>query len=201
MNKYISIFFCVQIIALNLFAMQPKVTPVDYVRPQIDTHKSRWFFFSSASRPFGMVSLSPDTWTEGSWNSGYLYNSKEIRCFSHVHCWQLAGVPVMPTTGEVKGHKGMDAYKSTYSHETEIVKPGYHKVELDTYQIRVELTSTSRVGMHRYTYPAGEKQMYFLMLVLFWHMEKQKRPLFTGYHQKKSEDILFWHLHHVAKSR
>ena len=195
MNKYISIFFCVQIIALNLFAMQPKVTPVDYVRPQIDTHKSRWFFFSSASRPFGMVSLSPDTWTEGSWHSGYLYNSKEIRCFSHVHCWQLAGVPVMPTTGEVKGHKGMDAYKSTYSHETEIVKPGYHKVELDTYQIRVELTSTSRVILQE------KKQMYFLMLVLFWHMEKQKRPLFTGYHQKKSEDILFWHLHHVAKSR
>ena len=46
MNKYISIFFCVQIIALNLFAMQPKVTPVDYVRPQIDTHKSRWLFLS-----------------------------------------------------------------------------------------------------------------------------------------------------------
>ena len=186
MNKYISIFFCVQIIALNLFAMQPKVTPVDYVRPQIDTHKSRWFFFSSASRPFGMVSLSPDTWTEGSWNSGYLYNSKEIRCFSHVHCWQLAGVPVMPTTGEVKGHKGMDAYKSTYSHETEIVKPGYHKVELDTYQIRVELTSTSRVGMHRYTYPAGEKaNVLFDVGALLAHGKTEKAAI----HRISSKEI------------
>jgi putative alpha-1,2-mannosidase len=186
MNKYISIFFCVQIIVLNLFAMQPKVTPVDYVRPQIDTHKSRWFFFSSASRPFGMVSLSPDTWTEGSWNSGYLYNSKEIRCFSHVHCWQLAGVPVMPTTGEVKGHKGMDAYKSTYSHETEIVNPGYHKVELDTYQISVELTSTSRVGMHRYTYPAGEKaNVLFDVGALLAHGKTEKAAI----HRISSKEI------------
>ena len=156
------------------------------IRDRIDTHKSRWFFFSSASRPFGMVSLSPDTWTEGSWNSGYLYNSKEIRCFSHVHCWQLAGVPVMPTTGEVKGHKGMDAYKSTYSHETEIVKPGYHKVELDTYQIRVELTSTSRVGMHRYTYPAGEKaNVLFDVGALLAHGKTEKAAI----HRISSKEI------------
>ena len=46
-------FFKLQFIVLSLFAVQQQVTPVDYVRPQIDTHKSRWFFFSSASRPFG----------------------------------------------------------------------------------------------------------------------------------------------------
>ncbi len=131
--------------------------PVDYVRPQIDTHKSRWFYFSSASRPFGMVSLSPDTQTRGSWNSGYLYGSDAIRCFSHVHCWQLAGIPVMPTTGAVTGHKGMEVYKSAYSHCNETVKPGYHKVMLDAYGITAELTSTPRVGMHRYVYPAGRQ--------------------------------------------
>lgn len=156
-NRCIIIFLCTQFIASTLLAGQCNYTLVEYVRPQVDTHKSRWFYFASASRPFGMVSLSPDTQTKGSWNSGYLYNSKEIRCFSHVHCWQLAGIPVMPTTGKVTGHKGMDFYKSAYSHETEIVKPGYHRVELDTYKINVELTSTSRVGMHRYAYPAGEK--------------------------------------------
>lgn len=130
---------------------------VDYVRPQIDTHNSRWFYFSSASRPFGMVSLSPDTWTRGTWGSGYLYDKDEIRCFSHVHCWQLAGVPVLPTTGEMKGHEGMESYKSKFSHDKEVVKPGYHKVVLDKYGIEAELTSTSRVGMHRYKYPKGEK--------------------------------------------
>ena len=41
--------------------------PVDYVDPLIDSHKSRWFYFQSACRPFGMVSLSPDTWVIGTW--------------------------------------------------------------------------------------------------------------------------------------
>lgn len=131
-------------------------SPVDYVRPQIDSHKSRWFYFASASRPYGMVSLSPDTWVKGSWNSGYLYDSTEVRCFSHIHCWQISGIPVMPTTGEVTGHKGMEIYKSGFSHDTEIVKPGYHQITLDKYGIKAELTSTSRVGMHRYTFPQKE---------------------------------------------
>ncbi len=75
--------------------------PIDYVNPFVDTHKSRWFFFASASRPFGMVSLSPDTWVKGSWNSGYLYDSLHVRCFSHVHAWQMSGIPVMPAVGRI----------------------------------------------------------------------------------------------------
>lgn len=31
---------------------------VDKVNPFVDSHRSRWFFFNSASRPFGMVSLN-----------------------------------------------------------------------------------------------------------------------------------------------
>lgn len=130
--------------------------PADYVNPFIDSHKSRWFFFSSASRPFGMVNLSPDTWVVGSWNSGYLYDSLYVRCFSHVHAWQLAGIPVMPTAGKLRGHQGMEATKSSFSHDDEIAKPGYHKIVLQDYGISAELTSTCRVGFHRYTYPATD---------------------------------------------
>ncbi len=130
-----------------------KKEPVDYVDPLIDSHKSRWFYFASASRPFGMVSLSPDTWVKGSWNSGYLYDSLSVRCFSHIHAWQMAGVPVMPTTGENKSHLGMEISKSSFTHETEVVEPGYHKLILDDYNIKAELTSTTRVGFHRYTFP------------------------------------------------
>ena len=156
MKKYLIACSLALLVAGQLFAAG-KLNPVDYVRPQIDSHKSRWFFFSSASRPFGLVSLSPDTQTRGSWNSGYLYDQNEVYCFSHVHCWQISGVPVMPTTGAITGHKGMETYKSTFSHDTEEVKPGYHKIQLDTYGITAELTSTSRVGMHRYTYPTGQQ--------------------------------------------
>ena len=150
---------CVHLLVLILFVKLGNifaVEPVDYVKPQIDTHKSRWFFFSSASHPFGLVSLSPDNAVKGSWNSGYLYDSTYVRCFSHVHCWQLSGIPVMPTVGMINGHKGMDFYKSEYSHEGEIVKPGYHKIKLDKYNVKVELTSTNRVGFHRYDYSSAD---------------------------------------------
>ena len=129
---------------------------VDLVNPFVDSHRSRWFFFSSACRPFGMVSLSPDTDTEHSWGSGYLYDSKQIRCFSHVHNWQMSGVAVMPTVGEFKGHLGMKAYQSAFTHDGEIAKPGYHKVKLTDYDITAELTSTMRVGFHCYTFPKSD---------------------------------------------
>ncbi|MFH5883646.1 GH92 family glycosyl hydrolase [Halalkalibaculum sp. DA3122] len=142
-------------------ALQIQEEPVDYVDPLIDTVEPRWLYFSSASRPFGMVNLSPDTQTDGTWNSGYRYGDRTIRAFSHIHAWQLSGVPVMPTTGPVKGHQGYDAYESRFSHRDEIVKPGYHKVHLEDYGIDVELTSTKRVGFHRYRFP-GEQEAHIL---------------------------------------
>ena len=135
--------------------------PVDWVDPLIGTATSRWIYFSSACRPFGMVNLSPDTDIKGAWNSGYLYDTRSIRCFSHIHAWQMAGIPVMPTTGAFKGHLGSDVYRSKFSHDKEIVQPGYHSVYLEDYNIRVELTSTMRVGFHRYTY-SGSGTSYIL---------------------------------------
>ncbi|WP_025763487.1 GH92 family glycosyl hydrolase [Dyadobacter tibetensis] len=142
-------------LTLFLFSFKARQEPVDLVNPFVDSANSRWFFFSSATRPFGMVNLSPDMVLNGAWNSGYRYDEPYIRAFSHIHAWQLSGIPVMPSTGEFKGHQGPEAYKSRYSHDKEIAKPGYHKVVLDDYQIQAELTSTTRVGFHRYTFPAS----------------------------------------------
>ena len=108
---------------------------VDQVYPFLDAANSRWFYFSSASRPFGMVNLSPDMSIDGAWNSGYRYEEDSIKFFSHIHAWQLSGVPVMPTTGEFKGHLGPEAYQSAYTHDEETVFPGYHQVKLIDYGI------------------------------------------------------------------
>ena len=148
---------CLLLFALAGNALAADKAPVDYVDPLIDTVKPRWLYFSSASRPFGMVNLSPDTDVAGTWNSGYLYDSTHIRCFSHIHAWQLSGIPVMPGVGKVKAHLGFDENRAAFSHEGEIVQPGYHKVFLQDRGIGVELTSTARVGFHRYTFPALEK--------------------------------------------
>lgn len=138
-------------------ASHTTLLPVDLVYPYIDAANSRWFFFSSASRPFGMVNLSPDMLVEGTWGTGYRYNTDTVRCFSHIHGWQLSGIPVLPTTGEFKGHLGSDEYGSRYHHETEVVRPGYHRIHLDKYDVTAELTSTTRVGFHRYTFPKSNE--------------------------------------------
>ena len=90
-----------------------------------------------------------------------MFDSTYVRCFSHVHAWQLSGIPVMPTVGDFKGHLGMEAYKSSFSHKGEIAVPGYHKLYLEDYDVWAELTSTCRVGMHRYTFPESD-QAYVL---------------------------------------
>jgi predicted alpha-1,2-mannosidase len=145
---------------IGLLVCQPSAwcvqSPADYVNPLVDTHKSRWFFFSSACRPFGMVNLSPDTSVGRDWMGGYLYGDTNILCFSHVHGWQLYGVPVMPQTGVLRSQNGLAAALSPFSHSDEIVHPGYHKVVLQRYGVTAELTSTTRVGFHCYTFPAGE---------------------------------------------
>ena len=132
-----------------------KVEPVDLVYPLLDASNSRWFYFNSATRPFGMVSLSPDNAYAGDWGSGYRYDKDSIKFFSHIHCWQLSGIPVLPFTGKVNAAAGPEIYGSPYLHSKEIVKPGYHKVHLEKYNIDAELTSTTRVGFHRYTFPTA----------------------------------------------
>jgi len=62
-----------------------------------------------------MVNLSPDTQIKGSWKSGYLYGDKHVRCFSHIHAWQLPGIPVMPITGDMTDHLGMDDWNNHLS--------------------------------------------------------------------------------------
>ena len=150
-----NIFFISFACVFVFFSCQQK-EPVDYVNPVIDTENPRWLFFASACRPFSMVALSPDTKTLGTWGGGYVYDEPYIRCFSHIHSWQMSGIPVMPTTGTMKGHLGFNENKSAFSHDKETVEAGYHKVFLDDYGITAELTATCRVGFHRYTFPEGE---------------------------------------------
>lgn len=134
-----------------------EIKPTDYINPLIDTHKSRYDYFTSAAVPFGMVSLSPDTKHGELWDSGYLYNDEYILNFSHIHNAQTAGIPIMPVTGSCKGNLGLEANKSRFSHQKEIVKPGYHKIYLEDFMVTAELSATCRVGIHRYTFPKTDE--------------------------------------------
>lgn len=131
--------------------------PVDYVDPFIGTSNSRWVLNPGPSMPFGMVNLAPDNQDTG-WKAGYEYNINNIAGFSHIHAWTLAGLLVMPATGELKIRPGDEdkpwqGYRSSFQKDNEVSKVGYYSVLLDKYNVKAELTSTTRVGVHRYTFP------------------------------------------------
>ncbi len=155
------------LILISAFSVcaQKNRTPVDLVYPQLDSENSRWIFFSSASRPFGMVNLFPDNRTNGDWGSGYRYEIDTIKGFSHIHEWQLSGLSVMPVTVTTENKSTLYTdFSSKFSHATETVKPGYHSVFLDRFKVKAEMTATSRVGFHRYLFPEQSKAAILINL-------------------------------------
>ena len=121
--------------------------------------------FPGATRPHAMVQLSPDTHIKG-WDasSGYHYDDNQIYGFSHTHLsgtgiGDLGDVALLPYSGE-------DSIKpiATFRKETEKATPGYYAVRLDNFGIQVELTSTDRVGFHKYTYDNPKERRVMLDL-------------------------------------
>jgi len=129
--------------------------PASNVDPFIGTMGSG-FVFPGPAAPYGMVQLSPDTNGYFAY-TGYQWIDDAIRGFSHVHVESMGvreggAVPFMPTTGAVSTN--VFDYESVFSHASEEAEPGYYAVTLEEYGVRAELTAGTRVGMHRYTFPA-----------------------------------------------
>lgn len=123
--------------------------------------------FPGATRPFGMVQLSPDTQVRHfkqsyPWAAGYRYEDDSILGFSHTHFSgtghsDLGDVLLMPYSGETKLEPGYperaySGYRSRFSHKQEQAEPGYYAVKLLDHEIDVELTASERVGLHRYRF-------------------------------------------------
>lgn len=131
-----------------------------YVNPMIGTG-GHGHTFPGATMPFAMVQLSPDTRIDGSWDgcSGYHYSDTFIYGFSHTHlsgtgCSDYGDIAFLPTLVDkpVQPIWNIDTLYAHFSHKTEVAKAGYYSVELNGGRIKVELTSTTRVGLQKYTY-------------------------------------------------
>jgi len=131
--------------------------------------------FVGANVPFGGVQVGPSNFNKGwDWSSSYHYTDSIVKGFTHLNLsgtgmTDLSDFILMPATGKLKMWAGNqshpdDAYASFYSKETEAVKPGYYSVVLDDYNIKVELTASERVGMHRYTFPKSKKSRVIIDL-------------------------------------
>ena len=125
---------------------------VSQVNPFIETTKGRYFFFITGNQPFGMIGAAPLTRNRNQYGGGYNYNSTEVLGFPQIHNWVLAGLTLMPTTGNVDPTLGEGHWKSHFRHEGEIAQPGYHRLFLEDYGIWVEQTATDRTGFYRLTF-------------------------------------------------
>ena len=147
--------------------------PVDYVDCFVGTSNSRWMLGPYAQRPMGMVQLGPDN--QGNrWMGGYEYAINSVSGFSHIHAWTMGGLMLMPTTADLalsnpgpdSPYKGANAgYHSRILKETEKAAPGYYAVDLYDHDVRVEITTTTRCGFQRYTFPECKESRILIDLL------------------------------------
>ena len=199
-------------VALVCMTMPVMAQKTDQVNPIIGTN-GMGHTFPGACAPFGIVQVSPDTDTiphniDGVYQprayeywAGYQHKDSSIVGFSHTHFSgtghsDLGDILLMPFTGELQINPGTadnpdSGYRSRFSHDTEISRPGYYEVQLSDDLINVQLTATERVGIHKYTYPADQKKQLILDLnhgiynydgkVLWANLRVENDTLLTGY--------------------
>ncbi len=187
---------------------------VPYVNPMVGTAKMG-HTYPGATVPFGSVQLSPDTDTipyevNGRYNpdvysycAGYQYADKTIVGFSHTHFSgtghsDLGDFLVMPTVGKLQMQPGtathpLDGFRSAFSHANETAEANYYRVKLDDDNILAELTTTTRVGVHRYTFPKSDQSHIILDLMsgiynyddkdIYTYVRVVNDSLITGYRQ------------------
>jgi len=135
-----------------------KVDLIAYVDPFIGTD-FHGHTYPGPVMPHGMIQVGPDTKLNG-WDasSGYHYGDSIIYGFSHTH---LSGTGIgdmgdfllLPFTGELT-EKPVAVFKKS----EEQAKIGYYAVKFSNYNVEAELTSTTRVGLHRYSFGADDNK-------------------------------------------
>ncbi len=138
-----------------------------YVEPRIGTAHCRWFHFAPGAKPFGLAKPGPATnaslGNKSGWEAtGYDYRDTSIEGFPCLHEFQVGGIVLMPTVGTLKTTPGEvnstgQGYRSSFTHEDEIVTAGYYSVLLKDYGVIAELTATDRVAFQRFTFPKSEE--------------------------------------------
>jgi predicted alpha-1,2-mannosidase len=158
--------FLLVLLSLRLPAQEADYTP--YVKPMVGTG-GHGHTFPGAVVPFGMVQLSPDTRNDGSWDgcSGYHYSDSLIYGFSHTHlsgtgCSDYGDILLMPTLKKPAWDRA--AYPARFSHKGEKASAGYYSVKFSDDPVLAELTTTARVGFHKYTFLREGSASVFLDL-------------------------------------
>jgi predicted alpha-1,2-mannosidase len=147
--------------------------PASLVNLMIGTRADRGigFFggqtFPGPDVPFGMIQWGPDTSPRGTpGGGGYDYDASELLGFGMTRlsgsgCPAGGDLPILPTVGELSGDLGDTT--ASFSHDDETAEVGYYSVGTDS-GVRTELTTSSRAGIGRFTFPNGAASHLLLKL-------------------------------------
>lgn len=125
--------------------------------------------YPGATRPLGLVKVSPDTadsvGSDAGYHrgGGYHYDDTYVQGFSHMHMHGIGvtdygAVAVMPVDrGDPEA--GLPAelaveggYRSVLDHSREDARPGWYSLELAEPEVDVALSATVRTAIHRYRF-------------------------------------------------
>jgi predicted alpha-1,2-mannosidase len=169
--------FCVAIFCfLAISCSRQLKQPVDYVDPFICTEGDHGQWDPSATVPFGLVKLGPDSYPssltgDGDFaHSGYNYSDTIVRGFSHFHKGSSGGTRIGNRAGKLSVmpfiHEPLDTFLlnplAKMDKNSEKAQAGYYAVKLKDGNILAELTATPHAGIHRYTFPEGETALLYL---------------------------------------
>ena len=166
MKRIVSVLCCA-VVAMTFAACAEQEDFTKWVDQRIGTG-GHGHVFMGANVPFGLVQVGPTSIPQDwDWCSGYHESDATVIGFSHTHLsgtgiGDLFDVTVMPVVGEVKNyargnHRSQESGLWSYADRSqEVYAPGYYSVPLERYGVVAEMTATSRVGLHRYTFPAAE---------------------------------------------
>ena len=176
--KKISLPLILALVIISVWSFTKPITSnkglIEYVDPFIGSG-GHGHVFVGATVPFGGVQVGPTNFNKGwDWSSSYHHTDSIVKGFCHLNVSgtgmsDLGELTIMPATGELKYNAGnqdnhMSGYSSLYRKNTEINTVGYYKVDLERYDINVELTASERVGFHRYTYPNSDNSRVIIDL-------------------------------------
>ncbi len=140
--------------ALAQAAPAPPAPLASLVNPLVGTDRNG-NTFPHAVAPFGMMQLGPN------WGSlGYFYTDTHMHGFV-VNMMSGAGIGgegqvlMTATTGPVKVERADTDF--ALDHGQESASAGYYQVKMQPWGINAEMTTTTRCGMLRYTFPAGKQ--------------------------------------------
>lgn len=151
----------------NMFVLSSEDSLLKYVDPFVGTGSNKNSLSEGDAElgqtipavliPNGMNFWTPQTEsTEQKSQSPYYYTSSKLQGFRNSH-WIVGGctqdygsMTLMPLMDSLQCIP--EKWASRFSHDTEIASPYYYSVLLDDYEIKAEMTGTSRTAIFRFTY-------------------------------------------------